>query len=192
MPVAGKYRLIGGPIKAASFAAAVHDAVTRLDRQLQVAATAPPAEVDTWPLASEENVAWLLRKGQGLLRLQLQAVGLPLGSAFPLREEPSCGRFSVGDMQPDRELLETAINRDPALVRALHDACALARQIPAARADAHFANAWANAANDVQRTALLDYHRALADSMRCEIVLCMGPDGLCLTLNGERIRAAVV
>ncbi|MBV8046157.1 MAG: hypothetical protein JO171_03330 [Paludibacterium sp.] len=142
-------------------------------------------------LPTPENIEKLRQQAEGLLTQQMGAAGLSTAPAFDINEDLATGRMTISGNRPDKDKIEALINGNNTLRMALHNASALASQLPAMQAGAQYAQAWQQAGTDEQRNAVYNYFRSLFDSLpgQTHTQLSMGPSGLGLTLNGQVISS---
>jgi hypothetical protein len=141
-------------------------------------------------LPTEENVSQMLKEVQGQLREKMASAGISESPSFEFNEDPATGRISISGDRPDKAKIEAMINDDQQLRLNLHNVRAMASNLPLMKAAAQYAQAWANATSDSQRTAVYNYYRSLFESLHSETTLSMGAGGLALTLNGDAIPTA--
>ncbi|WP_227817907.1 hypothetical protein [Nitrogeniibacter aestuarii] len=163
-------------------------------RQAVEPATRQPAslfDTDQLLLPSRANVATLTEKAGQLVGARLDALGIARNPAFDLViEDVNSPHVTVKGNRPDARAIEEAINGDPAIQMAVHNAHALASHVPGLERAAAFSREYANAGSQAEADRLISrYADLFSQSMPPAVIdFSFGEGGLMIAINGATVH----
>ncbi|WP_230969175.1 hypothetical protein [Nitrogeniibacter aestuarii] len=163
-------------------------------RQAVEPATRQPAsllDTDQLLLPSRANVATLTEKAGQLVGARLDALGIARNPAFDLViEDVNSPHVTVKGNRPDARAIEDAINGDPAIQMAVHNAHALASHVPGLERAAAFSREYANAGSQAEADRLISrYADLFSQSMPPAVIdFSFGEGGLMIAINGATVH----
>lgn len=142
-------------------------------------------------LPSRANVATLTEKAGQLVGARLDALGIARNPAFDLViEDVNSPHVTVKGNRPDARAIEDAINGDPAIQMAVHNAHALASHVPGLERAAAFSREYANAGSQAEADRLISrYADLFSQSMPPAVIdFSFGEGGLMIAINGATVH----
>jgi hypothetical protein len=137
-------------------------------------------------LPTPANAALMAEQAGAMLREKMQKAGIPLSPDFTVQQSGQPPVLKVAGGRQDAAAIETMINNDPALSRALHNASAVASLLPELAAASEVSEALQAAGSDAERRAIWDYHQARMATLRSDVRLEMRQGQMSLWVNGEQ------
>ncbi len=161
------------------------------DQIVEIAGATPRSALrlaggDTLLLPTPANAALMAEQAGAMLRDKMQQAGIPLSPDFTVQQSGQPPVLKVAGGRQDAAAIETMLNDDPALSRALHNASAVASMLPELAAASEVSAALQAAGSDAERQAIWGYHQARMATLRSDVRLEMRHGQMTVWVNGEQ------